>query len=127
MLVLTAWADSFARVASNKNAISERGWSPLTFNCLLDPEIQATKYNPSTNGRERDPQGPQQPQILQEPSSPPAGEGVVAAEDLNLTRGLAGTLIESIVELRIRDDARNGVNLEENRAQTQTNSRVSSQ
>jgi hypothetical protein len=115
LLVLTAWADSFAWVASNKNAISERGWSPLTFNCLLDPEIQATKYNPSTNGRERDPQGPQQPQILQEPSSPPAGEGVVAAEDLNLTRGLAGTLIDSIVELRIRDDARNGVNLEENR------------
>jgi hypothetical protein len=115
LLVLQAWEDSFARVESNQNAISERGWSPLTFNCLLDPEIQATKYNSiSTNGRGQDPQDPQQPQILQEPSSPP-GEGVVAAEDLNLTRGLAGTLIDSIVELRMRDDARNGVNLEENR------------
>jgi hypothetical protein len=39
---------------SNQNVISERGWSPLTFNCLLDPEIQATKYNSiSTNGRDK--------------------------------------------------------------------------
>ena len=28
LLVLQAWEDSFARVESNQNAISDRGWSP---------------------------------------------------------------------------------------------------
>jgi hypothetical protein len=34
---------------------------------------------------------------------------------LNLSQGLAGTLIDSIIETRNREDARNGVNVEENR------------
>ena len=37
------------------------------------------------------------------------------AAELNLSKGLAGSLIDSILETRIRDDARNGVNREENR------------
>jgi hypothetical protein len=32
---------------------------------------------------------------------------------LNLSQGLAGTLINVIVETRMRDDAHNGVNLKE--------------
>jgi hypothetical protein len=35
------------------------------------------------------------------------------ATKLNLTLGLAGALVDTIVQTRIRDDARNGVNLEE--------------
>ena len=35
------------------------------------------------------------------------------ASKLDLTLGLAGTLVDTIVQTRIRDDARNGVNLEE--------------
>jgi hypothetical protein len=34
---------------------------------------------------------------------------------LNLFQGLAGTFIDSIIETRNREDARNGVNFEENR------------
>lgn len=34
---------------------------------------------------------------------------------LNLSKGLSGSLIDDILETRARDDARNGVNLEENR------------
>ena len=34
---------------------------------------------------------------------------------LNLSKGLAGSLIDTIIETRARDDARNGINLEENR------------
>ena len=33
-LVSRAWQDSFARIRTNKNAIAERGWTPLNFNCL---------------------------------------------------------------------------------------------
>ena len=36
-LVALAWADSFARVDSNRNAIADRGWSPLNYNCLAVP------------------------------------------------------------------------------------------
>jgi hypothetical protein len=34
------------------------------------------------------------------------------ATELNLTSGLAGALVDTIVQTRIRDDARNGMNLE---------------
>ncbi len=37
--------DSFACIKSNQNAIAERGWIPLTFNCLLHPEILQTGIN----------------------------------------------------------------------------------
>ena len=37
------------------------------------------------------------------------------AAELNLSQGLAGSLIDTILETRIREDARNGVNREENR------------
>jgi hypothetical protein len=40
---------------------------------------------------------------------------VPPADLLNLSQGLTGTLIDSILETRNREDARNGVNFEENR------------
>jgi hypothetical protein len=45
----------------------------------------------------------------------PEGAHRAPEQSLNLSQGLAGSLIDSIVAARIRDDARNGVNLEENR------------
>ncbi len=111
LLVHRAWLDSFARVSTNKKAIAERGWNPLIYNCLAHPEILATKY--------------QQRHNTEQDSSNEHGSsnatGVVATEKLNLAQGLAGTLIDSIVETRKRDDARNGVNLDEiRRKQVQT-------
>ena len=41
-LINKAWSKSFARVDKNKKAIAERGWNPLNFNLLLNPEIRAT-------------------------------------------------------------------------------------
>ena len=44
-----------------------------------------------------------------------AAASIRTPDELNLSQGLAGSLIDSIVEARICDDhARNGVNLEEN-------------
>ena len=122
-LVHQAWLDSFARVQSNKKAIAERGWNPLTYNCLLHPEILATKYKDhAANGNVTDEQSQE---ISQELSSISTSliplSSTIITNDLNLSRGLAGTLIDVIVETRMRDDARNGVNLEEiRRKQIQT-------
>jgi hypothetical protein len=115
-IVNQAWADSFARVVHNKSAIADRGWNPLNYNCLLHPEIAATRYaGPAPGaglvsgggGSDGDDDGREDVMI-------PA-EGLHVVELLNLSKGLAGSLIDEILETRARDDARNGVNLEENR------------
>ena len=41
-LVNRAWAESFARVDKNRNAISKRGWNPLNKALLLDPSLRST-------------------------------------------------------------------------------------
>ena len=86
-LVHQAWMDSFARVPQNKKAIAERGWGPLNYRCLLDPEIVATQHKEQSN--------------------------IELAEQLNLSNGLAGSLIDTILDSRLRQDARNGVDREE--------------
>jgi hypothetical protein len=107
-LVHQAWLESFACVKSNKKAIADRGWNPLTYNCLLHPEILATKYQHNTAASN----------IKQSANSP---TNIEITENLNLSQGLAGILMDIIVETRMRDDARNGVNLEEiRRKQRQT-------
>jgi hypothetical protein len=98
-LVSRAWEVSFARVKSNKKAIADRGWSPLNYNCLLHPEIQATQYkNPSLVSLS---------QITD----------VVPPDGLNLTVGLAATIMDSLTEAKMRADARNGIDQEEHRRQ----------
>jgi hypothetical protein len=39
-IVNIAWKSSFARVATNKRAISARGWDPINYVLLDDPELQ---------------------------------------------------------------------------------------
>ena len=97
-LVSRAWEVSFARVESNKKGIADRGWSPLNYNCLLHPEIQATQYkNPSLS--------------LSQLSD------VVPSDGLNLTDGLAATIMDSLTEAKMRADARNGIDQEEHKRQ----------
>jgi len=79
-LVKDAWAVSFARVNTNKKAVMQRGWGPkaLNYNVLLHEEIAPS--NPDRN--------------------PPASvirKTNVAADELNLSAGLAGSLIDRIV------------------------------
>jgi hypothetical protein len=70
----------------------------LNFNCLLHPEIATPRHRGELNGRDN------------------SGHQLLTQEEqqeLNLSRGLAGTLIDTILETRLREDARNGVNREE--------------
>jgi len=41
-LINIAWNKSFARKSTNKKAIALRGWNPLNYYLLLDPELRAT-------------------------------------------------------------------------------------
>jgi hypothetical protein len=48
-LVQRAWEHSFDWVDSNKKAIAERGWNPLTYNLLDDPELYREKSDVAVN------------------------------------------------------------------------------
>jgi hypothetical protein len=106
-----------------KKAIAKRGWNPLTFNCLLHPEVLATKFKDhAANGYVTNEQSLE---ISQELSSITTSlipsSSTIITNELNLSQGLEATLIDVIVETRMRGDARNGVNLEEiRRKQIQT-------
>jgi hypothetical protein len=114
-LVARAWDDSFARIDSNKQAIAERGWNPLNYNCLLNPEIRATM---SVKDQEDDRRQRQQQQgeddAQQQSTTNRTYASSISAELLNINQGLAGSLVDAIVETRMREDVRNGINLEEN-------------
>ncbi|KAI2493466.1 hypothetical protein MHU86_21084 [Fragilaria crotonensis] len=108
-LVHRAWNDSFARIKQNQNAIAERGWTPLTYNCLLHPEILQTRTNKAIGTTATEEAGS---------VNAPNGDVISALDQdvqLNLSQGLSGKYMDTILESRIREDARNGVNLEENR------------
>ena len=94
-----AWSSSFARVRTNIKAVTSRGWGPkaLNYNCLLHPEIQATKHG--TTGK---------PHTL-------ALETTAAPEDLNLSDGLAATLIDRIVLYKNGEANQNGTDADEQR------------
>ena len=96
----------------SKSAIADRGWNPLNYNCLLHPEIVATRHEGevlSCSGEDDDDDDTREDVVV-----PAAGISHVV-DLLNLSKGLSGTLINSIIETRAGDDARNGINLEENR------------
>ena len=42
VLVLKAWDESFACIATNQKPFAERGWVSLNYNLFLHPEIQLT-------------------------------------------------------------------------------------
>ena len=96
-IVNTAWDKSFANAATNRVVICERGWRPLNYNALNHPEIQLT-----ING---------------------AADATLAVvtdrmdtvplDNLNLTKGFSGSLINKIVEHRNREASRTGVDQEE--------------
>jgi hypothetical protein len=46
-----AWDRSFARCESNKTAIVERGWNPLNYSLLTDPEVIRTKEDGTVNAK----------------------------------------------------------------------------
>jgi hypothetical protein len=78
-LVAKEWKASFARTETNRKAISDRGWGPraLNYQVLLHPEILSSK--------------PGQKQSLALPDLQ------VCPDELNLSGGIAATLIDHIV------------------------------
>jgi hypothetical protein len=108
-VVHKAWNDSFARVKSNQNAIAERGWMPLTYNCLLHPEILQTRINTTPNAAiETNDNTPNDDVVHAMPTAK-------QIQQLNLSDGLSGIIMTSIIECTVRENARNGVNIEANR------------
>ena len=114
-LVARAWDESFARISSNQKAIAERGWTPLNYNCLLHAEIVATSTKSIQQQKDVDKDDNNNSSGTQQTleSTKPVSDVAVRPGNLNLHHGLAGTLVDSIVETRMRDDSRNGVNMEE--------------
>ena len=86
----------------------------MNFNCLLHLEIEATRHQGELGSGNSNRGIGHQDSVRGEAIPSERSQHVPAAE-LNLSQGLAGSLIDSILETRIRDDARNGVNREENR------------
>lgn len=119
LIVSQAWAHSFARIVQNKSAIADRGWNPLNYNCLLHPEIVATRYRGGgglggggCNDCSNDQECSDEDNDSREDVMIPA-EGLDLVEQLNLSEGVCGSLINTLLEKRDRDDARNGINHEE--------------
>ena len=116
--VAQAWADAFACKTNNQNAIAERGWMSLIHDCLLHVEILGTRGRVARSGRISEVWIGQVLVVGQykggRQSEVPSAEEVIAAK-LRSSQGLSGNYMDSITETRIRDDAQNSVNLQENR------------
>jgi hypothetical protein len=107
-LVSQAWADSFTHVVHNKSAIADCGWNPLNYNCLLHPEIVATRYTGGLAGGSNNASDDREDVMV------PAEQGLQVVQLLNLSKGSSGSLIDEILETRAYNNAQNGINLEEN-------------
>jgi hypothetical protein len=94
-LVRKAWGESFARIETNRKAILQRGWGPraLNYNALLHPEVLTSKPGYSCDK--------------------PAADGLtsqVTPDELNLSEGLAGTLVDRIFIHKSREAGNTGNN-----------------
>ena len=91
-IVHRAWMKSFANVATNKKAIAERGWNPLTRVLLDHPELKNTKRNGAAI----------------EAYSQCLLHGVLPMEqeNLNFEDGPSKTFLDKIVDYEVRKRAR---------------------
>ena len=90
-LVHRAWLKSFAKRESNQRAIAERGWNPLNYNLLDHEELHKTRdNNPVKTANELS-----------------AINGIMVADPttLNLSSGVARTMMDKIVDYKIREKA----------------------
>jgi hypothetical protein len=94
-----AWNHSFARVDSNKKAVVERGWGPLTYNLLDNEELTRKKDNKAVSSA-------YQLALLH-------GKENVDPSILNFDAGTSKTVMDRIVESKIRDRALNRARTEQ--------------
>jgi hypothetical protein len=90
-----AWNSSFVRVKTNCQAIMKRGWGPwaLNYNALCHPEVLTSKPGSTTNKTELS-----------------ALQSKVMPEQLNLTDGLTGTLVDKIFVHKAKESENTGNN-----------------
>ena len=100
-----AWERSFVREDKNQNAISDRGWNPLNYNLLNNPDIRATmtfKEKQDELKNITSSISPPMPVISTEPmesiSDLSSSERLVASQDnMNFSQGTAGSVICSLI------------------------------
>jgi hypothetical protein len=124
-VVNTAWKQSFARVPSNKRAISRRGWQPLNRGLLKHPEVLKTKVSQTTTtppSQEIVPTAAiavpaDSPTVLSDISNTIASSETTnttpaasSSSDkslpkaLNLTSGYAGTFVTGMLQYAIKNE-----------------------
>ena len=90
-LVHYAWEKSFARVRNNKKATAVRGWGPLTYNLLDSEELRREKNrNPVNSAYD-----------LCKIAGHSSGDPLA----FNFDNGLAGTMMDKIVDFKVRQQA----------------------
>ena len=91
-IVHRAWMKSFANVITNKQAIADRGWNPLTYVLLDHPELKNSKNNSA----------------IEEAYSQCLLNGVlpIERENLNFEDGASKTFLDKIVDFEVRKRAR---------------------
>ena len=91
LLVHQVWKESFAVKATNKKAIAERGWGPLNYVLLDHPELSNTQQQTSSAVTTAY-------QLLDLSGSQPFDP-----EALNTSQGMAGTLMDKLVDRKSRE------------------------
>jgi hypothetical protein len=102
-LVKDSWKVSFARVDTNQQAVLHRGWGPkaLNMNVLLHHKIVASKPSAKESQSE---------------NSSGTSDGlssILSLSELNISEGLAGTLVDRIILESNREAALRGSNTAE--------------
>ena len=93
-LVRKAWKSSFEKVETNCQAISRRGWGPraLNYNALCHPEVLTTKPGCMKN------------------TDVSTFDINICPDELNLSEGLAGTLVDKIFVYKTKEADNSGTN-----------------
>ena len=84
IIMSAAWEKSFSIVKNNHTVISECGWGPLNYFLLDHPEIASSTMTTEASAS-------------QEALS---GTVTIAIEELNMQEGIAGTLINKLVDMK---------------------------
>lgn len=99
-LVNYAWADSFARIASNKRAICQRGWNPLNQAILLHPDILKTKI------QEVEPSSIDSTTVTSQSSTISSLTTSSSGDiNLNIVNGFAGACVTDLMQEAMRSRA----------------------
>jgi len=98
LLVNRAWNKSFARRELTAKAVAMRGWNPLNRGILTHPEVVRTKVEPT------DASNATQQEAVVDGSTASTESSFLP--QVNITEGFAGTVVDRLVQHRLRNDGR---------------------